>query len=471
MALPTGAFAGLLPRLRAGDRAALARAITLLEAGDPEARRQAAALDWPADSRLVALTGPPGVGKSALASALAAVFAETRPDRVGIVAVDPTSPRTGGALLGDRVRFAPGGGVFLRSMAARRGAAGLAPETPGVLRLMAAAGMTRLLLETAGVGQGDTAVARLADLTLALTAPGLGDEVQAAKAGLFEVADFVVVNQCDRPGAEAMASDYRALRGAAPDTVRLTSATRGDGVAALAEAVENALAVRAPVPRSRRSSSSEAGPPGPPDSTGHDRAGKRAGKKAGKRARTSAGAGESGRFPALRLHHVGIAVRDGDRAAALWRDLLGLQETGRYRVDEYGVVAAFLAPAADAGAEDPAGLLELVQPLGETGSVARFLDRRGSGLHHVCFEVADLDAALGALSEQGVRLVDETPRIGAGGHRVAFVHPASAGGVLLELKQAEAPGAAVAPGPGSPAPDESAEAGDPAGGGAPTSGA
>lgn len=442
MALPTGAFPGLRPRLLAGDRAALARAITLLESGDPEAGREAAALEWPAESRVVALTGPPGVGKSALANALATVFAETRPDRVGIVAVDPTSPRTGGALLGDRVRFAPGGGVFLRSMAARRGAAGLAPETPGVLRLMAAAGMTRLFLETAGVGQGDTEVTRLAEVTLALTAPGLGDEVQAAKAGLFEVADFVVVNQCDRPGAEAMASDYRALRGAAPDTVRLTSATRGDGVSALGEAIEEALAARAPLSRSGVSSlSSGAGAPGAPYAGGgEDRA------------------GETGPFPALRLHHVGIAVRDGDRAAALWRALLGLEETARYRVDEFGVVAAFLAPLADAGAGDPDGLLELVQPLDETGAVARFLERRGPGLHHVCFEVADLDSALRALAERGVRLVDEKPRIGAGGHRVAFVHPASAGGVLLELKQAEPPGAAAAASERAGAPNDSGEA-------------
>ena len=455
MALPTGAFAGLLPRLVAGDRAALARAITLLESGDPETGRPAAALDWPAESRVVALTGPPGVGKSALASALAAVFAETRPDRVGIVAVDPTSPRTGGALLGDRVRFAPGGGVFLRSMAARRGAAGLAPETPGVLRLMAAAGMSRLLLETAGVGQGDTAVARLADLTLALTAPGLGDEVQAAKAGLYEVADFVVVNQCDRPGAEAMASDYRALRGAAPDTVRLTSATRGDGVSALGEAVEEALAARPPRFRSGASSPlPETGSADAPEAGGGED-----------------GEGKRGPFPALRLHHVGIAVRDGDRAAALWRALLGLVETARYRVDEYGVLAAFLAPAADTGAEDPAGLLELVQPLDETGAVARFLERRGPGLHHVCFEVADLDAALRALAERGVRLVDEKPRIGAGGHRVAFVHPASAGGVLLELKQGEAPGGAADASSGAASTGDSAEAGDPAPGGARAPGA
>lgn len=483
MASTTGAFARLLPRVRAGDRAALARAITLLESGDPEARRQTASLGWPAESRVVALTGPPGVGKSALANALAAVFAETRPGRVGIVAVDPTSPRTGGALLGDRVRFAPGGGVFLRSMAARTGAAGLAPEAAGVLRLMAAAGMTRLLLETAGVGQGDHEVTRLADRTLALTAPGLGDAVQAAKAGLFEIADFVVVNQCDRPGAEAMASDFRALRGAVADTVRLTSATRGDGVRELAEAVEEALAARPPT-RPHDSPTRPTSMPGelveetlaarPPTARPGERAssGTGAPRSSGADGRDGGdGAGEKPPFPALRLHHVGIAVRDGDGAAAIWRALLGLRETGRYRVDEFGVVAAFLAPAADAGAEDPAGLLELVQPLTEGGAVARFLDRRGPGLHHVCFEVADLAAALRALGERGVRLVDEKPRRGAGGHRVAFVHPASAGGVLLELKQAEPPGALDAASPRTGGPDDSAAGADPAAGSAAEGGA
>lgn len=412
-----GEFAALVARLREGDRAALARAITRLESGEEEAAVAAAGLAWPSAARVVALTGPPGVGKSALAGALAGVFAGMFSERgaaggTGVLAVDPTSPRSGGALLGDRVRLTPRPGVFFRSMAARTGVGGLAPEVPGALRLMAAAGMTRLLLETAGVGQGDTAVTGLADLTLALTAPGLGDEVQAAKAGLFEVADFVVVNQCDRAGAEALASHFRALRtaspggtgtgagGAAAESVRLTSATEGDGVAELAEAVEAALAARP--------------------------------------ARTPAGSeAEGAPFPALRLHHVGLAARDADRAAALWSGLLGLRETGRYRVDEFGVLAAFLAPAGDAGAEDPGGLVELVQPTGERGAVAKFLERRGPGLHHVCFEVADLAAALRALADRGVRLVDEKPRRGAGGHLVAFVHPESAGGVLLELKQAE----------------------------------
>lgn len=414
---PAGTFAALLARLREGDRAALARAITRLESGEEEAVAAVSGLGWPPPARVVALTGPPGVGKSELASALAGAFSERgAAGGTGVLAVDPTSPRSGGALLGDRVRLAPRPGVFFRSMAARTGAGGLAPEVPGVLRLLAAGGMTRLLLETAGVGQGDTAVTRLADLTLALTAPGLGDEVQAAKAGLFEVADFVVVNQCDRAGAEALASHFRALRaaspggagasagGAAAESVRLTSAIEGDGVAELAEAVEAALAARP--------------------------ARERAGAGAG------AGAGEAP-FPALRLHHVGLAVREADPAAALWNELLGLRETGRYRVDEFGVLAAFLAPEEDSGAEDPGGLVELVAPVGGGGAVARFLERRGPGLHHVCFEVADLAAALRALAARGARLVDETPRRGAGGHLVAFVHPESAGGVLLELKQAE----------------------------------
>lgn len=412
-----GEFAGLLARLREGDRAALARAITRLESGEEAAAAAASGLGWPPAVRVVALTGPPGVGKSELASVLAGAFAERgATGGTGVLAVDPTSPRSGGALLGDRVRLLPRPGVFFRSMAARTGGGGLAPEVAGVLRLMAAAGMTRLLLETAGVGQGDTAVTRLADLTLALTAPGLGDEVQAAKSGLFEVADFVVVNQCDRAGAEALASHFRALRTASPggtgagaagasaESVRLTSATEGEGVAELAEAVEAALAARPARVRAPAGAGSEAG---------------------------------EARFPALRLHHVGLAVRDADRAAALWDELLGLGETGRYRVDEFGVLAVFLAPEAEAAAEDPGGLVELVQPTGDRGAVARFLERRGPGLHHVCFEVADLAAALRALAARGVRLVDEKPRRGAGGHLVAFVHPESAGGVLLELKQAE----------------------------------
>ena len=400
--------AGLIHKVAAGDRRALARAITLVEGGAEGARRAALTLDWPDRARVIGLTGPPGVGKSELANHLAAGFAaEGRP--VAVLAVDPSSPRTGGALLGDRVRFTGSpDAVFFRSMAARDGAAGLAPEVPAVLRLLAAGGAERILLETAGVGQGDVSVLELADLGVAVTAPGLGDAVQAAKAGLFEVADFVVVNQADRSGAEAMAAAFRALRSG---PVLLTSAVEGTGVEELRAALEADLAARAPLDRP-----GFCGDVGP--------------------GREEAGPGPEEAGPAIRLHHVGIAVRDGGAAAELWRTLLGLREEGRYPVEEFGVLALFLAPERP---PTPAagGLLELLEPLAPDSPVARFLSRRGEGLHHVCFEVEDIHRTLAALESRGVRLVDREPRRGAGGHLVAFIHPASAGGVLLELKQVD----------------------------------
>ena len=394
--------AGMFHELAAGDRRALGRAITLVEGAAAGAREAALALDWPARARVIALTGPPGVGKSELANRLSASLAEAGL-RVAVLAVDPSSPRTGGALLGDRVRFTgDAGAVFFRSMAARAGEAGLAPEVPAVLRLLAASGAERILLETAGVGQGDDSVLGLADLGIAVTAAGLGDAVQAAKAGLFEVADFVVVNQADRPGAEAMAASFRALR---PGPVFVTSALEGTGLDDLRAAAEAELEARPPLDRSR--------------------------------AQEVDGSKEGTPSPAIRLHHVGIAVRDGSAAAELWRALLGLRETGRYRVEEFGVLALFLAPE---GERTPAGgLLELLEPTTGDSPVARYLDRWGEGLHHVCFEVEDIHQTLAALAARGVRLVDAQPRRGAGGHLVAFIHPASAGGVLLELKQADEP--------------------------------
>ncbi len=391
--------ARLFREVAAGDRRALGRAITLVEGGAAGAREAALALDWPERARVIALTGPPGVGKSELANRLAASVAGAG-RRVAVLAVDPSSPRTGGALLGDRVRFTgDSGAVFFRSMAARAGEAGLAPEVPAVLRLLAAGGAERILLETAGVGQGDDSVLSLVDLGIAVTAVGLGDAVQAAKAGLFEVADFVVVNQADRPGGEALAASFRALRSG---PVFLTSALEGTGVEDLREAAEVELGARRPLDRSRapEGDGPETGAPG----------------------------------PAIRLHHVGIAVKDGDGTAELWRSLLGLRETGRYRVDEFGVLALFLAPE---GERAPAGgFLELLEPTAAESPISRYLDRRGEGLHHVCFEVEDIHETLAALAARGVRLVDREPRRGAGGHLVAFIHPASAGGVLLELKQA-----------------------------------
>ena len=202
----------LTQRVLAGDRPALARVMTLLECDDPAGIAAWQAL-YPRTGRAqrIGLTGPPGVGKSTLVSQLARHYRQ-QDQTAGIVAVDPTSPLTGGALLGDRVRMgqlATDPGVFVRSMASRGQPGGLAAQTAAVADVLDAAGMDRVLIETVGVGQEALAVVGAAHTTVLVGAPGQGDEVQALKAGLLELADVLVVNQADRDGAPALAAAWR----------------------------------------------------------------------------------------------------------------------------------------------------------------------------------------------------------------------------------------------------------------------
>ena len=198
----------------AGDRRALARLLTAVENRTPVAEAALRTL-YPLAGRahIVGITGPPGAGKSTL---VAALIAEVRKAgrTVAVVAVDPSSPITGGALLGDRVRMqahAGDGDVFIRSMAARGHAGGLASTTGAAAAVLDAAGFDLVLVETVGTGQSEVEVAAAADTTVVLEAPEMGDEVQAIKAGLLEVADLVVVNKGDRPGAGRTATLLRAM--------------------------------------------------------------------------------------------------------------------------------------------------------------------------------------------------------------------------------------------------------------------
>ncbi|ASO19033.1 putative GTPase [Actinoalloteichus hoggarensis] len=195
----------LVRRARDGQPRALGRLISLVEDGSPSLAEVAASLaPHTGRAQVVGLTGPPGVGKSTSTSALVkALRASGR--RVGVLAVDPSSPFSGGALLGDRVRMqehATDDGVFIRSMATRGHLGGLAWSTPQALRVLDAAGFDVVLIETVGVGQSEVDVVSLADTTLVLLAPGMGDGIQAAKAGILEVADVFVVNKADREGAD-----------------------------------------------------------------------------------------------------------------------------------------------------------------------------------------------------------------------------------------------------------------------------
>lgn len=198
----------------AGDRRALARILTAVENRTPVAEIALRRM-YPiaGKAHLVGITGPPGAGKSTLVAALIGIAREAG-RAVGVIAVDPSSPITGGALLGDRVRmqsYATDSDVFIRSMAARGHAGGLASTSTAAAAVLDAAGFDLILIETVGTGQSEVEVAAAADTTVVLEAPEMGDEVQAIKAGLLEVADIVVVNKGDRPGAQRTASQLRAM--------------------------------------------------------------------------------------------------------------------------------------------------------------------------------------------------------------------------------------------------------------------
>jgi LAO/AO transport system kinase len=237
-------------QVRAGDTRAISRAITAIENSDARAEDLLREL-FPSTGRayLIGITGAPGTGKSTLVDKLAAHY-RARGKTVGIIAVDPTSPYTGGAVLGDRIRMqghATDSGIFIRSMATRGFFGGLARATADAALVLDSAGKQVVLIETVGVGQDEIDVVRLAECTLVLVVPGLGDDVQNMKAGLMEVADIFVLNKAEREGADRLEQQLHAMlelapshndgRGWKPPVIR-TTATEGKGIGELADAID-----------------------------------------------------------------------------------------------------------------------------------------------------------------------------------------------------------------------------------------
>jgi LAO/AO transport system kinase len=246
MAAPGTATGDLLARARSGHKRSIARLVSVIENDEPGAAEAMRAL-YPATGRaqIVGVTGPPGGGKSTLVNRLAGRYRE-RAGRVAIVAVDPSSPFSGGAILGDRIRMRErflDEGVFIRSMASRGHAGGLARATARVVNLLDALGSDVVLVETVGVGQEEVDVIRVVDTVCLVTVPGLGDDIQAIKAGILEIADVLVVNKADRPGADETARDLAQMLSLAKDRpwktpIVRTSAQSGDGLPQLIEAID-----------------------------------------------------------------------------------------------------------------------------------------------------------------------------------------------------------------------------------------
>src|SRR5215208_3057101 len=255
-----------------GNRLALARLLTQAENDSPESRGTLAELfPHTGKAHLVGVTGAPGTGKSSLVNQLALHYRKNANKKVAIVAVDPSSPFTGGAVLGDRVRMrdlSGDEGVFIRSMATRGSLGGIAQKTASLVQVFDAAGYEIIIIETVGAGQSEVDVARLAHTTLVVEAPGLGDEIQAIKAGILEIADILVINKADRPGVENKERALRSTLELAHPTKRVfrhhgqamsvgttdtdtklwippinkTVATEGKGIAELAASIERHVA-------------------------------------------------------------------------------------------------------------------------------------------------------------------------------------------------------------------------------------
>jgi LAO/AO transport system kinase len=390
----------LVSRLRGGDIRALARAISIVEGGLPGASQLLQACRAHLENALrIGVTGPPGAGKSTLVDQMARRLRE-QGQTVAVLAVDPTSPYTGGALLGDRIRMqdlAGDAGVYVRSVASRGATGGITRTAGDVCALMEAAGRQTILIETVGVGQDEVDVVHLADVTVLVLVPGMGDEVQSLKAGVMEVADIFVINKSDTGGAERVEAEIVAMQGLVreepgvwmPPVVR-TVATTGEGVEALMESVRLCVVEK-----------------------------KRTGKRRVRRIESDG----------LRLDHLGVAVRSIAAARGFY-EMLGLRVSHEEIVEHEKVRTAML-PLGDTR-------IELLEPTEEESTIGRFLVKRGEGLHHIALQVEGIDEMFDKLKAEGVRLASDAVRVGAGGHRYFFVHPASTGGVLLELVEGDA---------------------------------
>ncbi len=370
------------------EKLALAQFITLLENRNPQAIAETKKLRAASADKAIRIgvTGPQGVGKSSLLSRLIEQALKKK-KRIGVLVVDPTSPLHGGAFLGDRLRMQQhtlNNNVFIRSMATRTNQNGLSPAIDEAATALEAFGCDLILIETIGIGQDEIAVTQIVDRTALILSPDFGDKFQAMKSGLIEVCDLIVVNKIDLPKAK---SALIVLQEMSKLPVFGVSAKSGTGVDKLLET----LLKKGFSPRGAH----------------------------------------QGRFfseeLSLSIDHIGIAVKKIKTALPFYQEQLGLKKVFIETVPQQKVRVAIL----------PIGnsQIELLEATSKNSPIAKFIAKRGEGIHHIAFETTDLKKRLKNLSDQGVCLIDSTPRRGAQGKQIAFLHPKSTFGSLVELTQ------------------------------------
>ena len=446
-----------VPALVAGVRErrarALAQAITLVEGRERERSDLIAALyEYVGKARVIGVTGPPGAGKSTLVDRLAGELRKLG-DTVGILAIDPTSPFSGGAILGDRIRMQShytDDGVFIRSMATRGAMGGLAAASHDAIDVLDAAGFDWILVETVGVGQDEVDIVRSVDTVVVVTLPGLGDDIQAIKAGLMEIADVFVINKADREGVDRSRHDLELMisMGETPKwrpPITQTVASRGEGIAEVLDEIRKHqawLVESGEIDERRRIhlrlrlenlleekvllAAREVGGLGAWVERGlEERAdpyflAEHLFAEIVSTTRSGEGTLIQG------IDHFGVAVKSIDKARGFY-ETLGLEVTAVEEVSSQGVRVALI----------PVGgtRIELLEATREDSPVSKFLSKRGEGLHHVCFSTEDIHADTDKLRAAGVSLLGERPTSGAQGCSVQFVHPKSASGVLIELSE------------------------------------
>ena len=407
-------YRSLIDQAKNGNIRALSKLISAAERGGADARNVEAALRDCAEnagySRVIGITGPPGSGKSTLTNRIIS-FLRQRGKRVGVIAVDPTSPFTGGAILGDRVRMTErlDPDIYIRSMGSRGAYGGLSAAAGSAVRILSACGYEEIIVESVGIGQTDIDIVNHADIILLLAVPGLGDDIQCIKAGVMEIGDIFVVNKCDLPGADLVSADLKSALSLIPaeyskPPVVMVSSTTGEGMSGLMDALDERYDVL-----------KESG----------ELALRRVSRLSGSRLSMRGVIGKGMGMNCLNIDHIGIAVKTLEQAAELYEKVLGIERTGIEEVAEQKVKVMFL-PCGDCE-------IELLESTMEGSPVDRFIEKNGEGIQHIAIRVDDIDAALLELKEKGIKLIDETPRYGAGGARIAFVHPKSTNGVLVEL--------------------------------------